>query len=618
MRVLSVTPGNNDKPDYALECIEDQFASGFRVSGEPQTGFTDPGEGLDTAPPSATWNETDFPPDGLTFNLQLDNTNSFLATITGGIVFGVYALGGQYARIYVTEPGGVQTLSPMRLSPDANNEATFTWPAIAAGTYEFCVETYSLRGVTNGVKVCADIVVANLGSPSASPSASVSPSHSVSPSVSPSPSASPSASPSPSSSVSPSPSSSASVSPSLSPSSSQSPSSSISPSVSPSSSTSPSVSISVSPSVSPSPSQSPSSSASPSGTVDPGNILVALSGDIEPTGGGSPRWFDGISGGTPTLVTTPTDVHDHAWNTGGGVGCSIDLASSTLVISAVIRIYITSDTNRTMVRFTDGATSEHVEIAYITGGNFRISRNLGATVLALSTGGHISLNAQFYIAITAVVDDTAGSFTCDLYDNSGTLLETLTDSGVDTRDGATSVSAISLGVTSYFEDFVFDDSGTLYGPMQVETFGPNGAGDLTQLTRTGTDSGANWSQVDEKPVGTADAVGSTGADQIDTYTFPNRSVTGTPRACGVSAACLTSAGSVSFKFVCRIAGVTYEHSTAYAATTSSKFYGSFWQNNPATGVAWTDSDINGAQFGIKWLAANGSVRGLYRTTAVEL
>jgi hypothetical protein len=53
----------------------------------------------------------------------------------------------------------VQTLSPLRLSPDANNKAGFTWPVGAEGVYQFCIETYSLHNVTNGVKVCASIGV---------------------------------------------------------------------------------------------------------------------------------------------------------------------------------------------------------------------------------------------------------------------------------------------------------------------------------------------------------------------------------------------------------------------------------------------------------------------------
>lgn len=223
MRVQSITPNGPDERNFHLVLIEDQFASGLRTFGEPDgSGFTDPAAGLDVAPPSATWNEAEFPPDGLRFELVTLNTNQFQATIIGGIVFGTYAPGGQYARLYVTEPGGIQTLSPIRITPDLNNEAVFTWPGMAAGDYEFCVQTFSLRDATNGVKVCAEIAVAAIGSPSASPSASVSPSSSVSrspsasASISPSPSLSPSASASPSSSISPSA--------SLSPSSSASPS----------------------------------------------------------------------------------------------------------------------------------------------------------------------------------------------------------------------------------------------------------------------------------------------------------------------------------------------------------------------------------------------------------
>lgn len=229
MRVLAITPNTSESSDYSLVLIEDQFASGFRTFGEPVgSGHTDPAVGLDTAPPSASWNDADFPPDGLVETVILSH-GKYQQVIEGGIIFDTYAPGGQYARIYVTEPGGVQTLSPLYLAPDTNNEATFTWPAGGTGTYEFCVETYSLHNVTNGVKVCATIAIADIGSPSVSPSASVSPSRS--PSASGSPSRSPSASVSPSSSESPSPS--GSFSASVSPSASTSPSSSASPSVPP-------------------------------------------------------------------------------------------------------------------------------------------------------------------------------------------------------------------------------------------------------------------------------------------------------------------------------------------------------------------------------------------------
>lgn len=163
MRVSAITPPSPRETDWRLELVEDQFATGLRVSGEPGgTSHVDPAAGLDVAPPSITWNEAEFPPDGLIVNIVVNNASEFQATITGGIIFGTYAPGGQFARVYVTEPGGVQTLTPMHLAPDGDNKATFTWPALAQGTYEFCVQSFSLRLATDGVKVCAQIEVGAL------------------------------------------------------------------------------------------------------------------------------------------------------------------------------------------------------------------------------------------------------------------------------------------------------------------------------------------------------------------------------------------------------------------------------------------------------------------------
>lgn len=241
-RVHSRTPGlsYDGEKNFKIESTEDQYSIGLSVFGAPTgTSATNPADIWATAPPSAAWDDAEIPPAGLEMSITTGLAGTTETFIRGAIEFGVYA-GGQYARVYVTPPGGVETLTPIRLSPDVDNKATFTWPALIAGTYEFCVQTYSLTGTTNGTKVCETIAAS---SPSVSPSSSTSPS--VSPSVSPSSSTSPSSSASPS--ISPSSSGSGSESPSISasqsPSSSQSPSGSISPSAStsPSSSVSPSV-----------------------------------------------------------------------------------------------------------------------------------------------------------------------------------------------------------------------------------------------------------------------------------------------------------------------------------------------------------------------------------------
>lgn len=159
-RVTSVQKGTARNPDYRLVLVEDQFATGLRTFGEPVgTGFVDPGAGLDVAPPSASWDTILNPPDGLRVDITIGNAGALNTSINGAIIFGAYAPGGQFARIWVTEPLGSQTLSPIHIAPDDNNKAEFNWPVGAEGTYEFCIQTFSIRQATNGTKVCASIEV---------------------------------------------------------------------------------------------------------------------------------------------------------------------------------------------------------------------------------------------------------------------------------------------------------------------------------------------------------------------------------------------------------------------------------------------------------------------------
>lgn len=160
MRVASYSPPSGSEVDWDVELQEDVHASGFRASGEPSgTAHNDPAAGLSVAPPSASWDTALNSPDGLVLNIIVGNAGDLTTVINGAIIFGSYAPGGQFARIWVTEPGGVQTLSPIHLAPDTSNKAQFNWPALAEGEYEFCIQTFSLRQATNSTKVCASITV---------------------------------------------------------------------------------------------------------------------------------------------------------------------------------------------------------------------------------------------------------------------------------------------------------------------------------------------------------------------------------------------------------------------------------------------------------------------------
>lgn len=393
MRVLAFTPNGPDEKDYRLVLIEDQFSTGLRTFGEPgPTLFDDPGAGLDTAPPSASWNTADLPPDGLRLTLRLTNTNQFEPVIEGGIIFGAYAVGGQYARVYVTEPGGVQTLSPMRLVPDENNEAIFQWPSQAVGEYEFCVQTFSTRGTTNGVKICATIDVGAIGSPSISASASVSPS--VSPSISPSSSASSSASPS----VSPSSSTSPSVS------------SSTSASQSPSSSTSPSPSSSTSASTSPSSSASPSPAGIPSGALfeHPASGLTgadnsAISSWSDVSGSGRNN-SQSTGGAQPTCKTNILNGFSAARFDGGD---NMDIGGTTMPDMSQMSYYaVMKVTDFSSIRTLMGGNNNAAQVRINTSGKLELARS---TVNVIGTATNTTLSTSTYYTIAVLYDQTTAT-----------------------------------------------------------------------------------------------------------------------------------------------------------------------------------------------------------------
>lgn len=160
MRLTAITPNNVDNSDYQIVSIEDQFATGARASGEPTgTSHVDPADGLAVAPPSASWDTVLNQPDGLVVKIIIGNGGDLSTVINGAIIFGTYAPGGQLARVWVTEPLGTETLSPLRLSPNADNKAQFNWPVFKEGPYEFCIQTFSITGATNDVKICAEVEV---------------------------------------------------------------------------------------------------------------------------------------------------------------------------------------------------------------------------------------------------------------------------------------------------------------------------------------------------------------------------------------------------------------------------------------------------------------------------
>ena len=150
---------------------------------------------------------------------------------------------------------------------------------------------------------------------------------------------------------------------------------------------------------------------------------------------------------------------------------------------------------------------------------------------------------------------------------------------------------------------VYDNGGTMQGQIgdqKVEVLFPSGNGSSSQLTGSDGNSTDNYLLVDDVNPDTTDYVGSATSGNKDLYEFTDLSVTtGVIKGIMVNAwVARTEAGFKQMKPVLRQSGTDYDGT---AKTLPSSFTRFFWpyDSNPATSAAFTISEINAMEFGMK-------------------
>lgn len=328
-------------------------------------------------------------------------------------------------------------------------------------------------------------------------------------------------------------------------------------------------------------------------------------------------------GGTPTLASSISGAHGRYYdNLSQNQTIALGASFQTLSVRMRFQVRQSQTGERDIFKLMD-TTNSQIGLSWSNPGNFAVVRG-ASTVLAISSGSEISLNTWYWAELQVTIADAGGAYTAKLYDDSGTVLVTLSSGSADTQETANaSADRLRGGETNV--DTVLDDVSVSsdfesLGRCQVETLYPNGAGDITQLTRGGSDSGANWSQCDEaQQNGDTDTVfNAAGADLSDCYAFENRSLAGTPLAVQINATGRQFSGVCTIRVFCRIGGVTFEGAVTHTLTTSHKVYFEAWSNNPATGNAWTDSEIDSAQFGVRCIGGNCIITQLAVEVLVQL
>jgi len=224
----------------------------------------------------------------------------------------------------------------------------------------------------------------------------------------------------------------------------------------------------------------------------------------------------------------------------------------------------------------------------------------GATMIATSVPGLLSVGVYGHLQVKVVIDDTAGSVDVRLNDAA-----VVTGSSLDTRNAGSGLgNLIYIGGQHDIDDvWVCDGTGpapwnTFLGDCRVDARYPTAAGATTGWAPS---AGANWQCVDETaPNDDTDYTVAAAAGVTDTFTVQDAPVAGAA-IYGVQlnlSAKKTDAGAASIAAVIRHSGVDYvgadlNPSTVYAV------HQHIAATNPGTAAQWTDAGFNAAEFGYR-------------------
>jgi hypothetical protein len=235
-----------------------------------------------------------------------------------------------------------------------------------------------------------------------------------------------------------------------------------------------------------------------------------------------------------------------------------------------------------------------------------INNTVGVTTKALDTAGFTHpITAWNYYELRVKINGASGEV--ELKINGVQAIATYTMNLGSTNIGSVFLQGfvVNQGTTegNIFDDiYVVDTSttpnNTFLGDCRVDVIVPSGAGNQTNFTPS---AGANYAAVDDLTVNDGDTttVSSSVVGDVDLYTFGDLSAS-SAQVFAVSS-CIyakkSDAGARSVASVIRQGGTDYV-GTSFALATGYAVYEQVRNQDP-TGSAWTVTNVNGDQFGLK-------------------
>jgi hypothetical protein len=292
---------------------------------------------------------------------------------------------------------------------------------------------------------------------------------------------------------------------------------------------------------------------------------------------------------------------------------SLGTNASTLVATTRMSFVSFQGGPEFIMRFMDGGTTL-VGIALDASGKM-YAYNGSSTALGDSGGFALSTNTLVSISMKATIHNTTGTVEVRV---AGVPWITLTNKNTRGPGANNYANAFSIGYSTansfvngrqmYACDVVVNDttgSGLLAdfpGDVCVDYKAVDGAGALQNSTIAGTSPAATrWQGVDETtPNDDTDRNDLTAVGQEDTFTFGNVSTAATVvGAQAVARMASDVAGTNTDRLMLRIAGTNYESTDLSVPSTSYTYLLYPWSQSPATSSAFTPTELNGAEVGVK-------------------
>ena len=173
--------------------------------------------------------------------------------------------------------------------------------------------------------------------------------------------------------------------------------------------------------------------------------------------------------------------------------------------------------------------------------------------------------------------------------------------------GSTSPSTVNInkfslycpgGSASFYWDNVVVDDAAWTGVSRIAILTPSGAGNSTQWDPS---AGSNYACVDEVPYSDTDYIYTNVVDEVDTYALSDLPSEAAVIKCVQVAARARKEGSSTPQNIALAVRTTGgdAYSSDQALLTSYTTHMNIWETNPGTASAWTVSEVNAMEAGVK-------------------